>query len=158
MVTSILSYVVVSLLTGDKAFNMARMLHHGKYRLKDKDGQPIGDETPAWGWRAFGMGKEFTWGDRVIYVLALAQSLITFGVFLVGTLLNLFVFKDASSKSWMEFWKYYVLVYFVISVVVTVWLSIGGLMDLRNMFATLGTMTGDARDDGTVVGHHNLDE
>ena len=40
----------------------------------------------------------------------------------------------------------------------SLWLSIGGLRDLRYMYAQLRSVRRDARDDGTVIDHHNLDE
>jgi SSS family solute:Na+ symporter len=157
MICSVLSYVVVSLITWKGAFDMDAMLHRGKHRSKDKDGA-FEDEEPAWGWRAFGMGKEFSKGDKVIYVLAMGQALATFGIFLIGTTINLAMYGEISNEAWIEFWKYYVLAYFTLSVIVTVWLSIGGLYDLRDMYAQLRTIRRDVRDDGTVVNHHNLDE
>lgn len=157
MLSSILSYVVVSLLTGTRSFNLDAMLHRGKYRVEKPENEEQ-EEEPVYGWRAFGMGKEFSRGDRIIYILAMGQSLATFGVFVIGTLLNLFVFKNASTEGWITFWKWYVLIYFLLAVITTVWLSIGGLYDLKYMFKQLRLGMRDARDDGTVVGHHNLDE
>ncbi len=156
MAAAIGTFIIVSLLTGKEAFPMDRMLHKGKFAVEDD--KPEGDEEPAWGWKAFGMGKEFTRGDKIIYILAMGQALATFGVFVIGTILNLTVFKDASAAGWIEFWKWYVMIYFVLAVVVTIWLSIGGLRDLKYMFAKLRSVVRDSRDDGTVVDHHNLDE
>jgi len=159
MIASVLGFIVVSLLTGKEEYPMDRMLHRGRHGVEGEETtEETTDEEPAWGWKAFGMGKEFTRGDKIIYVLAMGQALATFGVFVIGTVLNLTVFKDASAEGWIEFWKWYVLVYFVLAVVVTIWLSIGGVRDLRYMYAQLRSALRDARDDGTVVDHHNLDE
>ena len=162
MISAMSSYVLVSLLTKqsdqEKNFNMDRMLHRGQYRLKNEERQSEEEEEPAWGWRAFGMGKEFSPSDKTIYVLATAQAFITFGIFIIGTIINVALYNKISTDAWMEFWKYYVFAYFAISVIVTIWLSIGGIIDLKYMFAQLRTIKRDTRDDGTVINHHNLDE
>ena len=44
----------------------------------------------------------------------------------------------------------------VLMVAITVWVTIGGLRDLKELKHTLGTLKRDAHDDGTVVGHRNL--
>jgi hypothetical protein len=38
------------------------------------------------------------------------------------------------------------------------WFTIGGVLDLRAMFRRLHAYRPDARDDGTVIDHHNADE
>jgi hypothetical protein len=44
----------------------------------------------------------------------------------------------------------------VIALVTLIWFTIGGFIDLKDFFHDLKTMKRDARDDGRVVGHHNL--
>lgn len=45
-----------------------------------------------------------------------------------------------------------------ISVVITVWFTWGGIRDMRRFFCDLNKQKTNLRDDGTVVGHQNLDE
>ena len=54
----------------------------------------------------------------------------------------------------------YVWMIFIISAffIVTLWQTIGGLKNFREMFRMLRTIKRDDHDDGTVVQGHNLDE
>jgi hypothetical protein len=56
------------------------------------------------------------------------------------------------------FWKYFCWVMLGIMMVLTVWLGVGGFRDLGALFRQLRLVKRDARDDGSVVGHRNLDE
>ena len=44
----------------------------------------------------------------------------------------------------------------VLMVLITVWVAVGGLRDLKELKETLSTLKRDAHDDGTVVGHRSL--
>jgi hypothetical protein len=46
----------------------------------------------------------------------------------------------------------------LVGIVTTVWFTWGGTRDLIHLFRALPHVKRDARDDGTVVNHHNLDE
>jgi hypothetical protein len=50
----------------------------------------------------------------------------------------------------MTFWKTYVVVYLAASVVVIIWFSAGGYLNLRDMVRTLRTMKRDHADTGFV--------
>jgi SSS family solute:Na+ symporter len=43
-------------------------------------------------------------------------------------------------------------------VVTGIWFTWGGLRDMRRLFSRLRTQRINALDDGTVIGHRNLDE
>ena len=57
---------------------------------------------------------------------------------------------------WLNFWKAYIYVYLFIGVVVCIWFTIGGLLDIRFLFRKLAKMKRSDLDDGRVAGHHNL--
>jgi len=154
MLSSAVSYVVVSLITGPgRAFNMDYLLHRGKYA---RELETKADILPATGWRVFKMSKEFTFGDKCIFSGSYGYIVLFFGIFLVGTLYALN--SDIADTSWMSFWRGYCWVMLLLSVVITLWLAIGGGRDLKSMLQLLRTTKRDTRDDGTVVGHRNLDE
>ena len=44
----------------------------------------------------------------------------------------------------------------LLTIIITVWVAIGGLKNLKEMFVTLETLERDEADDGTVVGHQSL--
>ena len=50
----------------------------------------------------------------------------------------------------MAFWKTYVMIYLAVSIVVIVWFSAGGFINLRSMIRQLRTMTRDHSDSGFV--------
>ena len=139
-------YVVVSLLGGKKEFNMDKMLHRGKYTVEEE--MKIVNEAPQKGWKVFGMGKEFTKGDKFIYITTYVWTFLWVVLFVIGTLYNLSV--DVEDTSWMEFWKIYVYINLAISIVVIIWFTIGGVKDMKDMFVQLKSQKIDEHDDGFV--------
>jgi len=154
MAASSLIYVLVSLLGKRQAFDMDRMLHRGKYDLKMET--QVVEEQPLRGWKVLGMGREFTRGDKFIYVLTYTWTFAWVVVFIIGTIYNLT--HDVSNGPWMSFWKTYVWVYLAASVAVVFWFSTGGIINLKDMIRQLKTMKRDHRDSGFVVDGKNLDE
>jgi SSS family solute:Na+ symporter len=150
MALSGLVYVVVSLITGRgrRAFELDRMLHRGIHVVKDE--YKVVDAAPVKGWKVLGMGREFTKFDRVIYIATYAWTLSWVAVFIIGTILNLT--GTVRNEVWMGFWKVYVYVYLGVSIIVVLWFSTGGLIDLKKMVRALKTMARDHADDGFVHG------
>jgi SSS family solute:Na+ symporter len=148
MAASSLVYVAVSLLTGRrKTFDMDKMLHRGKYLIREE--YTVVDEIPVKGWKVLGMGREFTRSDKVIYVATYAWTASWVVVFVVGTVLNLT--GEVGTASWMRFWKTYMMIYLVASIFVIVWFSAGGIIDLKKMIRTLKVMKRDHADTGFVT-------
>ncbi len=145
MVSSIVVYIVVSLFTPQKKdLNFDKLLHLGKYRLKNE--YAVVESAPEKGWKILGIGKEFTRGDKVIYILSYAYILLIMAIFIAGTIYSLIIgFEDLT---WMKFWYGYMVALLIISVIVTVWFTIGGIKDLKEMFARLRTMERDHADNG----------
>jgi solute:Na+ symporter, SSS family len=155
MVATLVTYVVVSLISGagKPAFNMDQLLHRGRYAI-ETDGEATEPETRSWGLAIFGMGKEFSLGDRVLFIFSYTYLFLVFGVFVAGTFYMLS--SDVSDSSWATFWWSYSIVMLTLTITITVWVAIGGMKNLREMFEILGTMERDDADDGTVVGHRSL--
>jgi len=148
MAASSLVYISVSLITGRrKTFDMDKMLHRGKYLIREE--YTVVDAAPVKGWKVLGMGREFTRSDKVIYVATYAWTASWVVVFVVGTVLNLTGGVDAGS--WMRFWKTYVMIYLVVSIFVIVWFSAGGIINLKEMIRTLRVMKRDHADTGFVM-------
>ena len=147
MAASSVVYVVVSLVTGrHKAFDMDKMLHRGKYLIREE--YTVVDAVPVKGWKVLGMGREFTAWDKVIYVATYAWTASWVVVFVVGTVLNLT--SEVSTAAWLGFWKTYTMIYLAASIFVIVWFSIGGIINLKEMIATLKVMKRDPSDQGFV--------
>ncbi len=153
MAASIILYVLISLLSGKREFDLDRMLHRGKYAVKD-DVTALSDK-PVVGLQAlFGISNDFTRGDKIIYWAITGWSLLWGVIFLVGT----FWAKTfgISDRAWGVFWHTFVWMIFVVVCTTTIWFSVGGIIDMRKMFYRLATMKRDANDNGEIHGDNSL--
>ena len=146
MGASAFAYVVVSVLDNSEPFNMDKLLNRGKYAIEGE--KKIINENTELGWKIFLMGEEFTRGDKLIYILNYAWTGIWTLVFIVGTIYNLS--NEVSDASWMFFWRNYIYIFIVISLVIIVWFTVGGFHDLKIMMDKLKTEKRDHHDDGWV--------
>jgi solute:Na+ symporter, SSS family len=149
------AYVLVSLCYRRSVFNLDRMLHRGPYVIPEPQGTSA--VAPIRGWRSWiGMGNEFTRSDKVVYLSSLAFTTLLIAVFLIGMVYSALV--KVPTASWVRFWGVYTTVVLAVTVIITIWLTIGGLYDLRQMLRLLGRIKRDPMDDGTVIDHQNRDE
>ena len=108
----------------------------------------IVDEEVKIGWKIFGMGKEFTKTDKLIYIISYVWNISWFIVFIIGTVYNLS--NPVSDISWMKYWGYFVHINLVYSFFIIIWFTIGGFMDLKQMISSLKSSERDHADDGWV--------
>jgi SSS family solute:Na+ symporter len=155
MITCTVSYIFVSLLTTKKAFNMDRMLHRGEYAIESKKTPEEIVGLTNWK-KVLGFSKNLRLEDKFIVWSAYSYIFISLVVVILGIVYN--IFFEIPDKFWMIFWHGFIWVFFVLTIVLTVWLGIGGFIDLKKLYKALKTVKQDDRDDGTVVGHHNPDE
>ncbi len=160
LVFGVLAYVVGSLLTRRKPYNLERMLHRGKYSI---DGaRPVGKEGTRWTWRTamgklIGITPEFTRGDKII---SWSVFLFTFG-YQIGLCFIVVLIWNLISPWPIEWWSHYffitsLCVAGVVGVVSTVWFLIGGIVDTRRLFKDLKARADNPLDDGRVKGHVSL--
>ncbi len=155
-ICAFLVYVLVSLLTCKEDFDMDRMLHRGKYAISSEDDirEPL---RKGFRWGALiGIDEHYTKGDRVIACTTFfysmmwkccSISIILWWVF-VGRLSDSWWFKFTMiSGIWIPI---------VVAVITTIWLTIGTVYDLIDLFKTLRSIRRNDADDGTVRDHHNL--
>ncbi|MDX9974577.1 MAG: sodium:proline symporter, partial [FCB group bacterium] len=158
--TAIAVYVIVSLLTCREAFNMERMLHRGKYAaIKELVGETVKPATGRRGWlgRAIGFDENFTLGDKWIAGCLFSWSMLWFFVFAVGSIWNLVA--PWPLHVWSTFWHVTCIGLPIgFATVSAVWFTWGGLRDMGELFRRLRVQTINHLDDGTVIGHQNLDE
>lgn len=145
MAGSTLAYVVVSLSGKKKTFDMDRMLHRGAYAATGEAAS-----EPLKGWKVLGMTKEFTRGDKLIYVATYLWTFLWVAVFIIGTIYSLT--NDTSDSAWMRFWEIYIWIYLFVSVAVIIWFTAGGISNLKEMIRALKTMKRDHADSGYVPG------
>jgi SSS family solute:Na+ symporter len=147
MVLASIVYVIVSLLTPTKAFNLDRLLHRGEYEVKEDHSS--GSQEVVRGWKVLAPTKEFTRGDKAIYWATTGWTAAWVLVFFVGTLFYFFV-KPFTNEQWFGFWKVYTYLFLGASIIVTVWFTIGGLKNLKEMIYALRHNIRDHKDDGFV--------
>jgi SSS family solute:Na+ symporter len=159
MALAVGSYILISLYGSYfgkiKPFNLNKMLHRDRSAL-DKDNANV-ESGSNWSIKKyFGYSSEFTFGDRFIYGMAIGKLIVFFSLFIIMTIVALF-FK-ISDRAWATYHRYFLWFQISLAFVFAVWVTIGGIIDIRKMLSALKTAKRDARDDGTVVDGHNLDE
>ena len=132
------------------------MLHRGKYAIEEVDGSRARSESVSRFRRLIGMGSEFDFWDKVIYLSTIGWTVLWLIVFIGGTVYNLIF--DVKSDAWITFWKYYIWVILGISAFTSVWFTIGGWRDFKKLFVLLAKIKRSELDDGTVVDCHNAGE
>jgi solute:Na+ symporter, SSS family len=159
MLLSISLFVIVSLLTCKKPFNMDRMLHRGKYR---REGKVLIREKITFRnaiFKLIGIDSQYTIGDKI---LAWSVVVYSFGWGFLISFVGVAVWNRYSPWP-IEWWeKYYFITIIVAGMVIgtisTVWFMIGGTRDLLRMFKDLAVKEPDILDDGRVIGHVNADD
>ena len=140
------SYILVSLFTFKEKVNMDKLLNRGKYSIKNET--KIIDEKVKPFLKIFGIGKEFTIEDKIIYLVSFVWNIFFTLVFVFGTIYNLY--NDVSDDSWMIYWKYQVYINIVFSFIIIIWFTIGGFIDIKKMFISLDSDKRDHGDSGWV--------
>ena len=157
-VTSVLMYILVSLITFKEPFNLDRMLHRGKYNF-DGDEKKI---HVKWSWKTIfskiiGITPDYTKGDRAIAWSLFIYTFIYkfFIAFVLVAVSNLFF--EWTPKMWGQyFYITHLIVPLPIAIVTTVWFFIGGVIDLRRLFIDLAKRKEDYLDNGMVEGNVSL--
>jgi SSS family solute:Na+ symporter len=149
-ISAIVAYVIASLLSKDPQIDMNLLLNRGT----NEDNAPEGPDhiaPPSRGWSAIGFTKEFTRGDKVVYVLNLAWVSFFFFAFLGICVWQLF-YKWPETW-WANWWLFNIIFTGTAGAITTIWFLVGGIKDLKKLFIRLRTVTRVADDDGTVDEH-----
>ncbi|MBO5900760.1 MAG: sodium:panthothenate symporter, partial [Lentisphaeria bacterium] len=157
MIAGIIAYIVGSLVTYRKPYNLDRLLHRGVYALEGEK-----EEKVAWSFKTMwskliGITPEYTLGDRVI-----AWSVFTYNIIYKLFLAFIVVMIWNKISPWPKEWwsTYFYIVMLVIpslaGVVTTVWFMTGGIIHLRQLFRDLAKRIDNPLDNGQVEGHVSL--
>ena len=155
MVTSIELYILISLSGEKRMFNLEKMLHRGKYVIASEHvnesaaGEPVSTGFKACVKKIFGFTEEFTLGDKIIYSIAIGKSIFFFALFAMTTVVVLI--WGLTDRAWANFHYYVYWSMIIFFFVTTIWLSIGGIRDIKSLFRDLRGMKRDLTDDGRVV-------
>lgn len=146
MGASALMFILISLFGKRRVYDFDKLFHRGKFALPEDqvERETVTDRF----WKIFGMGKEFSRGDKIIYIANYVWTIGWFLVFVVGTVYSLS--HDVKDESWMLFWKIHLGIHIGLAVITVVWFTIGGVFDLKKMMATLKARVRDEKDDGFI--------
>ncbi|MEZ4648354.1 MAG: sodium:solute symporter [Candidatus Eisenbacteria bacterium] len=163
MASSIIAYVLGSLLGPKQVTDMDRLLHRGAYAVEAEINTPGPVEESEKGrsmprrWLArLGIDREFSRGDRWVAYVSIAWPLLWTGLFFVVTIWNLTT--EVPDSWWVQFWRVWTWVFSAGALAVTVWFTIGGAKDLRYLVRHLANFVPDPTDDGRVIGGGDASE
>jgi solute:Na+ symporter, SSS family len=151
MIIAIAIYYFGSLATRKKEqdFNMDRMLNRGEYAIASEHEYQM--TKPNRAEQIFGITKEFSKPDKVLAIGLVLYNLLWFTILVVVTIWNWF--KPVGNEWFINFWYWYILQLLVLSIPVTIWFQIGGIMDVKALYKTLADAQRDHTDDGRVTVH-----
>ncbi|MBR2510155.1 MAG: sodium:panthothenate symporter [Lentisphaeria bacterium] len=152
IVISVTLYIVVSLLTCRKPFNMDKMLHRGIYSETG-----VVKEPPKITWKRFfsifiGITDEYKKGDKILAWSVFSYSFgYSFVLLFIGTIVwNAFYRWPAHWWVYRQ-WLVSIAVASCVGIISTVWFTIGGTRDLIRLFKRLNERQNiDENDDGSV--------
>lgn len=148
IVGSVLLYATVSLLSGKGSrYNLERLLHRGAWAVKGE--HTLHKEIRLSPWqRLVGITEEFSLVDRILAIALVVWNLGWISLFGTVTLLN--VLSPFGDGWWVGFWRGYVWFYLAFNVLLAVWFTAGGVMDIRYLMRTIKDVVRDETDDGRV--------
>ncbi|MBZ0173172.1 MAG: hypothetical protein K8E66_12380 [Phycisphaerales bacterium] len=141
---------------GRAEFDMDRMLHRGPHEIEGEVDRVSseGGEITLLG-RTLGFTPEHTRADKFICVISIGFAAFWFLVVVAGSAMMLIHLArggtlEESTAAWVEFWRWRTYLMLAFATAATVWLGIGGAVDLRRLLRQLSTAKRDDRDDGIV--------
>ncbi|QYY34382.1 hypothetical protein [Ruficoccus sp. ZRK36] len=151
------SYIIISLITCKKPYNLERMLHRGEYSIDDEKHITVPWTPRNIVKKLVGITPDYTRGDRIIAWSIFYYSIVYkfIGCFLIVLIWNLI-------SPWPDHWWSvyffitYIAVAMLVGVITTVWFMIGGILDVRRLFRDLKDRIDNPLDDGRVEGGVSL--
>lgn len=137
-------------LLGKTNFNMDKLLHRGKYAVDEPEAKKV--RQPGGVLEKFGLTRDLSKKDKCTYAACLGWTFFWIGVFIAGTVYHLTI-KNISDQGWLKIWYCWIILSLMSGAIVTVWLTVGGISDLKEMLRRLRSLKRDEHDDGTVAEH-----
>ena len=152
-IIALLTYVLVSIFGSKQVADMDKLLHRGQYAVADEQleiNKHAEHKKLKWYWRMIGVrSDEFSLGDRLLFMYTFLMRMVWdlggFVVTLILTALGLM-----TTAMWIGWWHISIYISIILACIGGVWISIGGLYDLKRMYNKLSTITCDETDDGRV--------
>ena len=146
MAAATVGYIAVSLLRRGEGAELERILHRGAYALPQD--QVAATDLPPVGWRALGLDRDASRGDRLTVLVTYGWILLWLLAFVAGTVLS--ATTTIPQESWARFWHCFLLVNLAAGIAVLIWFGTLGLRDLGRMLRALRGRVRDETDDGFV--------
>lgn len=156
LILSTLLYVIVSLITCKQPHSMDKLLHRGAYASEDAtekakhSGEKKKRRTLG---QMIGIDADFSGLDKILYVFVTSWSFVMSAIFIIGLILH--KTGAVGLDHWKNFWHGYVLVAVSLGIITTIWFSIGGCVDLKDLLTRLKNQRIDEHDDGSVEHDNN---
>jgi len=149
MVSSLTVYILVSLVTGfgQRQANLKKILHRDEYAVGVEPLEEKGPRRSVW-LRIVGITEHFSFTDKVLAFSLIGWNVLGFSFFCIVTVIHLTI--GTSTEWWLKFWHFYLMLLLCIGAPAVVWFTIGGIGDIRALFAALKTAPRDPTDDGRV--------
>ena len=157
MTLGIGAYILGSLLTYRKPFNLDRMLHRGKYDIDNEHATKPQFNLKHLFSTLIGITPEYTKGDKVI---AWSAFIYSFGYSFLGCFVIILIWNMIMPWT-LNMWSIYFYITMLcvpvtIGIISTFWFLIGGIVDIRRLFIDLAARADNPLDDGRVEGHISL--
>ena len=152
------TYVVVSLIDNQKPVDMDKLLHRGEYAIESEEevlrARGATDRPIGFLWKLIGVNShEFSNSDKGVFLCLFLTNLWFFGINV--TLLVLGWLGRMTQGSWLSWHKFLFWIHVTLAVIFLVWVSIGGLFDLKRLYDRLRTIKRDPTDDGRVLNEND---
>jgi SSS family solute:Na+ symporter len=131
-ILAVIVYIVISLLSEKQDFDIQSLLSHGQNEEK----------------KIFkGLLSRLKEVDKFVLAVGLFTSICI--IFILGALWYSRT-HNISTKAWLNFWKYYSISFYLLSIPITIWFFIGSVFDIVKLIKRLKTETVNELDDGQV--------
>lgn len=147
MISSSVVYVLISLLGKKNVFDLDKLLHRGKYAIAGDNVNPA-KANPKGLKALIGITHEFSKRDVFTYICSICCTALWIVIFVAGSIIN--VLFDISTDLWAKFWHVFVWLTFILGTIMSVWIGVGGIRELPDLFNRLRKAKDDKSDDGQV--------
>ena len=157
MIAGIIAYIIGSLVTYRKPYNLDRLLHRGIYALDgEKEEKVSWSFKTMWG-KLIGITPEYTLGDRIIAWSVFGYNII-YKLFLSFIVVMIWNKISPWPKEWWSTYFYIVMLVIpsIAGIITTFWFMTGGIIHLRQLFRDLAKRVDNPLDNGQVEGHVSL--
>lgn len=145
-------YVLVSLLGKKSIHNMDKLLHRGIYKTEEDQAKPMGKPVNRF-YRILGINESFSKSDKFVYIFIFLWS--THECIWAAFWTIYALMYGVTVNGWGVYWRYWFWSSLIMPMAATIWFTIFGLRDMKDMFVRLRTKIRSDDDDGTVIHEAN---